>query len=195
MQKFFPKILWLPLFLMLFFISCKPDYTPKPRGFFRIDLPEKQYQQFDTTYPYSFKHPSYGKIKHIDKENAEPYWINLNFARFDATIHISYKKLSNNNLNQYIEDAVGFTNKQIPRATAINEEMVINPDNSVYGMIYHIEGTKAASTVQFFVTDSIDHFLRGALYFNVTPNNDSLAPVINFLKDDINYMIETLHWE
>ncbi len=197
MQNRLTILLFLFFSLPLIFVSCDSDYSPKRRGFFRIDLPEKAYHQFDTTYPYFFEYPVYGHILPDERKSSEPYWIDLDFPRFDATVHITYKPVSGmkENLNEYTEDARSFTNKQIPKATAINEELVMIPETSVYGMVYYIEGTEVASTIQFFVTDSVDHFLRGALYFNITPNNDSLAPVIDFLKEDIDYLIKTLRWQ
>jgi len=197
MHKKVSIFLSLVFCLLLVFYSCDTDYTPKRRGFFRIDLPEKEYQVFDTTYPYLFEHPVYSRVVPDESIYAEPYWVDLVFPRFDATIHITYKDVAGeaNQLHRFAEDARSFTNRQIPKATAINEERVVLPGNSVYGMVYYIEGTEVASTIQFFVTDSVDHFLRGALYFNVTPNNDSLAPVISFLKEDIDHMIKTLRWQ
>ncbi len=185
--------------ILIAVFSCRSDYNPKPRGFFRIDLPEKEYQTFDTTYPYSFNYPVYGElIPHEEQKakNGEIFWSDLKFPVFDATIHITYRSIkSEDDALRYIDDAHNFTIKQIPKATAINEKVINYPKRSVYGMLYHIEGTKAASTLQFFVTDSIENFLRGSLYFNVPPNNDSLAPVISFLKEDVEYLIETFKWQ
>ncbi len=181
--------------LVIIFISCQSDYSPKPRGFFRIDLPKHDYQTFDTTYPYLFDYPVYSEIVPVEDGSAGSYWVDLEFPRFKATVHLTYKDDAENNLNKYIDDVISFINKQIPKATAINEEIVIIPDESVYGTLYHIEGTEAASTLQFFLTDSVDHFLRGALYFNVSPNNDSLAPVIKHIKTDVDHLVETLRWQ
>ena len=190
-------IICLIFSLTLTFLSCDSDYSPKRRGFFRIDLPEKEYVSFDTTYPYTFEYPLYGEVVPDESDYAEPYWADLNFPDFSATLHLTYKDVSGKigNLHTYAEDARSFTNKQIPKATAINEEVVMIHDNKVYGMVYFIEGSEVASTVQFYVTDSLDNFLRGALYFNVTPNNDSLAPVIDFLKEDVDHLVKTLRWQ
>jgi gliding motility-associated lipoprotein GldD len=73
--------------------------------------------------------------------------------------------------------------------------MIRDDERRIYGVLYEIKGAEAASTLQFYVTDSLSHFLRGALYFNVSPNNDSLAPVIDFIEEDIRHMIGTLNWE
>jgi len=82
----------------------------------------------------------------------------------------------------------------IIKADAINEISFSKPENKVYGILYDLKGN-TATAVQFFLTDSLKHFLRGSLYFSAEPNSDSLAPVIEFFRDDIVHMIETLNWE
>jgi gliding motility-associated lipoprotein GldD len=179
---------------MLYITSCGDSYTPKPKGFFRIDLPEKKYVLFDSAYPFTFEYPQYSRIIPDTLASAEPYWLNVFFPGFRGQVNISFKKVENN-LSQYTEDAYALAMKHIPKASNIDEQRINYPDNNVYGIIYDIGGTGAASAYQFYVTDSSSNFVRGALYFNVTPNNDSLAPVITFLKEDILHMIETLKWK
>jgi gliding motility-associated lipoprotein GldD len=128
------------------------------------------------------------------RPTSEPFWVNIDFPQFNGKIHISYKPV-NNNLTQYLEDARTFVLKHIPKADAIDDSLVYRPEDKVYGLVYYIDGMQAASSCQFFVTDSSTHFLRGALYFNVTPNNDSLAPVIGFIQEDIRHMIKTFKWK
>lgn len=178
----------------LILFSCNQDYTPKPRGYFRIDLPEKAYRPFDTTYPYTFEYPVYAEVVPDRGENSEPFWINIEYPRYNGTIYISYKSISGN-LLEYLEDSRSFVMKHIPKAEAINDSLIYRPDEQVYGLIYNIEGTGAASPCQFFVTDSSTHFLRGALYFNTTPNNDSLEPVIHLIRADIRHLLESFQWK
>ncbi len=173
--------------------SCGSDYYPKPRGHFRIDLPEKAYTRFDTTFPYAFEYPVYARIVTGGPSGPENYWINIDFPRFRGKVHLSYKPVSGN-LSAYIEDSRTMAMKHIPKASGIRTESYLNQSKRVYGLTYVIEGVEAASPFQFYLTDSTDHFVRGALYFNVVPNNDSLAPVIEYLKDDIRHMIETFEW-
>jgi len=181
--------------LIFLSISCEPNYTPLPPAYFRIDLPEKEYQIFDSIYPYRFVYPTYGKIVPDTHSNAEPWWANISFPEFNATLHLSYKSINDeNSLNTYIEDGRNFVNRHIPKASGFQEKLFNNEENDVYGILYEIHGKEAASPLQFFVTDSTKHFLRGSLYFNTTPNNDSLAPVIDFLKHDIQIMIESMEW-
>jgi gliding motility-associated lipoprotein GldD len=179
---------------VLFFQSCNRDYTPKPRGYFRIDFPEKSYVKFDTAYPYSFEYPSYAKVLADTRPTSEPFWINIEFPQYQGRIYISYKPVKDN-LSKFLEDSRTFVVKHIPKADAINDSLIFRPEDKVYGLVYYIEGTQAASPCQFFVTDSSQRFLRGALYFNVTPNNDSLAPVISFIRDDIRHLLKTFKWK
>ena len=183
------------LFGVLVFIifSCDNEYYPKPRGYFRIDMPEKSYIKFDTTFPYSFEYPVYAKIVPDEKHSSDPYWLNIEYPQFKGTLYLSYKTVSDN-LATYIEDTRKMVMKHIPKTSGIENRVYENPENKVYGLTYSIGGTEAASPYQFYVTDSTKHFLRGALYFNSVPNNDSLAPVIKFLKQEINHLIETIEW-
>ncbi len=174
--------------------ACSEQYTPKPRGYFRIDLPGHEYTLFDSTFPYSFEYPVYAVLSPDPYAPEEPYWLNLEFPAFKGRLHLSYKKI-NGNLVDYLEDSRQFVMKHIPKASAINDTLLLDRNKKIYGLIYYIEGMGAASPCQFFLTDSADHFVRGALYFDVVPNNDSLAPVIDFLQEDIRHMLSTFEWK
>lgn len=174
--------------------GCNNDYVPKPRGYYRIDLPVREYKTFDAAFPYTFDYPAYATLLPDNSPMAEPYWINLNFTPFHAQLHISYKVI-NGNLSKYLDDAHTLVNKHIPKANSITQRQFVDPVNKVYGIVYDIKGTDAASAFQFYLTDSNSRFLRGALYFNLVPNNDSLAPVIEYLKADIEHLINTFRWK
>ena len=188
----------LNIILVLLFVivasACEQSYSPKPRGYFRIDLPKREYIEFDTTFPYSFEYPDYIKIIQDKYSPNEKYWINLVANDFDATLHLSYKVVDGN-LVSYLEDSYTLVTKHIPKADAIYDNIIIDGDRKVFGLSYKIIGSTAASPYQFFLTDSSSHFLRGALYFNTLPNNDSLQPVIDFVIEDIEHIIETLKWK
>ena len=186
-------ILIIAFFFMLLH-GCEEEYAPKPRGYFRIDFPEKSYVKFDTAYPYSFEYPDYAEVIPDTRPTSEPYWINIDFPRYHGRIHISYKPV-HENLTTFLEDSRTFVVKHIPKADAIDDSLVYRPEDRVYGLVYYIEGSQAASPCQFFVTDSSSQFLRGALYFNVPPNNDSLAPVIDFIREDIRHILKTFRWK
>lgn len=190
LSKLFFTIMLMPVL----FYSCHPDYSPKPRGYFRIDLPEKKYVAFDPQgCPFSFDIPDYCMAIADSDRFAEPCWMNLVFRKFNGEINLSYKPV-NNNLSKFIEDSHTLVYKHTVRAEAIDEKLISFPEHKVYGLLYEIGGN-AASSVQFYVTDSSSHFIRGALYFNVPPQSDSLAPVIDFIKADVNRMISSLRWK
>ncbi len=189
------KIFILFTFTILILLSCGGnDYYPKPRAYFRIQLPEKEYRKFDSVYPFRFEYPKYGEIVFDTNHPGEKYWMNLLFPHFNAAIYFSYKKIDHN-LDKYINDAHTMVSKLIPKADAIHQKIYSDYHRKVFGNEYNIEGSKAASVLQFYLTDSSRHFVRGALYFNNPPNNDSLQPVIDFLKKDIRHIIETFEWK
>lgn len=168
--------------------------VPKQRGYFRIDLPERNYVQFsEKDFPYLFNVPSYAKVEKDTDVGAEPYWINVQFPTMKATVHISYQKLQNN-LGEIVDDVHYFAFKHEVRADAINTKEFHYDEKHVHGLLFDIKGD-AASVLQFCVTDSTKNFVRGALYFNVPPNKDSLAPVVNFVRDDIIELINSFEWK
>ncbi len=185
--------IFLLLLSLVFLQACNEQYTPKPRGYFRIDLPKHAYHSFDSIFPYSFDYPVYAKLGPDPFAPDEPFWLNIDFPKFRGRLHLSYKKIDGN-LIEYLEDSRQFVMKHIPKASAINDSLIYDRERKVYGLIYQIEGMGAASPCQFFITDSTTHFVRGALYFDVVPNNDSLAPVIAFIRKDIDHLLNTFEW-
>ena len=188
------------LLLILFFLSaCNSDFVQKERGYFKIDLPQKKYQVFNRPdFPYTFEYPVYGSIVQdslfFDERAENPYWINIDFPQFDGRLHLSYKDVAKYKFDSLVNDAFTMSYKQhTTRASGIQSQPFQTP-NKVGGVYFTLKGN-AATANQFFATDSIKHFLRGALYFNATPNEDSLLPVNNFLKADMEHLINTLRWK
>lgn len=179
--------------------GCDTSYTPKPRGYFKIVLPERGFSHFDnSTCPFVFNYPSYGVINRdtvfLDTVPDNPCWFNITFPTLNGNLYLSYKEINDvATLQQLTEDAHKLTFKHTIKADFI-EESVLETPNRVYGIYYEVGGN-AASAVQFYVTDSTRHFIRGSLYFYNTPNADSIAPVVNFIKPDIIEMIRTLQWK
>lgn len=182
--------------IMIFFSSCNNEYTPKPRGYFRIAMPEKKYILLDSVFPYQFEYPSYAVITNDPISPEETNWINIEMPAFHGRIHISYKTLTDkNSLITYTEDARTLALKHMPKASGIRQIAISDPSRNLYGLVYEINGMSAASPYQFYLTDSTRHFLRGSLYFDAIPNNDSLAPVIEYVKTDIQHLFETITWK
>ena len=178
---------------LLFFNSCKKEYTPRPRGYFRISFPSKSYKSLEIPAPYNFQIPNYSTPERDGSNPDQPYWITIEVPANHAQIHLSYKNI-NNNLGTYIEESRTLAYKHSQKASSIEEQLFINPSKKVYGTIYNINGN-AASPMQFYLTDSIRHFLRGSLYIKEIPNIDSLQPVISFLTKDVIKLIETTEWK
>lgn len=181
--------------LSVLFTSCdEKQYQPKPRAYFRIDFPEKEYVRIDTMRYFSFEYPVYSTITPDYLSPNEKEWINIEYPAYKGTLHLSYKTVEDN-LGKYLEDSYYMMTKHVTRAMGIRDSLIINPDRDVYGLMYFLEGEGVASSLQFYLTDSIRHFMRGSLYFNVNVNNDSLAPVIDFITDDVRHLIETMEWK
>lgn len=181
-----------PLIFVIFLLSCNNSNSPRPRGHFRIDLPEKEYVVYDSTCPFIFEYPAYGVIS-ADQDASEPCWFNIEFPDYRAKIYLSYKHVDGN-INLLIEDAHKLAYKHTVKADAIEESYWENPDINVFGTVYLIQGN-AASSIQFYLTDSVSNYLRGSLYFDTTPDKDSLAPVIDFFREDVIHLVETLEWK
>lgn len=188
------KLWYIGVFLALANLGCNNNYTPKPYGYYRIDFPKKEYRLFDSIqFPYSFEYPIYGKIVNDAEKNAEPFWINVEFKKYNCKIHLSYKPVKKD-VSRFIEDAHTLAYKHAVKADAIDEKLIVDDKRKVYGLIYEIQGN-AASSFQFYTTDSSKNFLRGSLYFGNQPNKDSMATVIHFFQKDVLHLIETLKWK
>lgn len=173
--------------------SGRDEGIPKPRGYFRIELPEKSYVPFESACPLNLELPAYSKVEILrNQPSGDSCWFNVFYPRFNARIHCTYLPVGNN-LEGMIRDAYGFAASHEMKASGIRRTMMNDPERKVYGLLYDIEGD-AASQVQFFITDSTSHFFRGSLYFFNPPNPDSIAPVLSFIREDIIHMGETLHW-
>lgn len=178
---------------VLCFYACQEAIAPKPKGYFRIDLPEKSYQMVDTLpFPFQFELPQYAH-PNLNRTKTDSNFFNIDFTRFDARLHLSYISIEDN-LPKLLEDARTLVYKHVSKAQDIRENLIINKEDRVFGTFYEIAGN-AASGSQFYITDSSRHFLRGALYFNVEPNYDSIAPVQSFIDKDISMLLESFNWK
>lgn len=168
---------------------------PKPKGFNRIVLPDNEFQPLPDTFPYQFEYSTHAKILKDSSWIAEPYWIDLYYPNFEASIQLSYKPVNNSNelLKEYLATSYKLTSKHQVKAYAI-DEAIIETKSGKTAVLAKLSG-EVPSQYQFFTTDSTHHFLRGALYFNTATQNDSLAPVIEFVRKDIVHLLNTLQWK
>lgn len=179
--------------IVLIFSACGNDYAPKPRGYFRIKFPEKVYQKYKSV-SYSFDYPVYARVLQDSSRDAKPGWLNVSFPQYNGSIHLTFHQITSKEVfHQLIEATRELAFKHTVKATAIDEGLIFYPDKKVYGTYYSIDGN-TASAAQFFLTDSTKNYLRGALYFDEQPRLDSIKPVLDFVKIDIDRMIKSFEW-
>jgi gliding motility-associated lipoprotein GldD len=205
------------LIVLALIVSCNSTYTSKKEGYYKIDFPERAYTTFnDPTYPYTFEYPVYARVdkdsSYFDSLSKNPYWINIDFPSFNGKIFISYKNIGGtsvykvkipgggyrdsvgkNDFEKMVNDSYNLTYKNDIKAYSI-EDSVMHTPNGLTGIFFRLSGN-VATAKQFFLSDTLHHFLRGALYFDATPNEDSLRPVNAFLQQDMKHIINTMKWK
>jgi gliding motility-associated lipoprotein GldD len=205
------------LIVIALIVSCNSTYTSKKEGYYKIDFPERAYTTFnDPTYPYTFEYPVYARVdkdsSYFDSLSKNPYWINIDFPSFNGKIFISYKNIGGtsvykvkipgggyrdsigkNDFEKMVNDSYNLTYKNDVKAYSI-EDSVMHTPNGLTGIFFRLSGN-VATAKQFFLSDTLHHFLRGALYFDATPNEDSLRPVNAFLQQDMKHIINTMKWK
>ena len=204
------------LFVAALLFSCNSTYTSKKTGYFKIDFPQKKYDTFQRPgFPFSFEYPVYAKVlqdsTYFDSSPENPYWINIDFPQFNGRIFLSYKIVGGNamykvkqsdgkykdstginHFDNMVSDAFNLTNKNQSVAGSIKDSLVHTP-KGLTGVFFKVGGN-AATPMQFFLSDTSRNFIRGALYFAVTPNIDSMKPVYDFFEIDIRHLINTFKW-
>jgi gliding motility-associated lipoprotein GldD len=192
-------VLKCSLCFIFIFWGCEEAFVPKPRGYFKINFPQKEYVSFDRPdYPYSFEYPTYATVvkdsTFFGDPTENPWWINIDFPQFNGRIYVSYKTLtSQQQFIKVLQDAFKLTSKHTTKAYSIDDSLFRN-NQGVSGLFFKVGG-EVATANQFFLTDSTKHFLRGALYFDATPNEDSLSVVNRFLMEDMRHLIQTFRWK
>jgi gliding motility-associated lipoprotein GldD len=205
------------MLMVIVAVSCNTDYLPRPVGYFKIDLPEHTYKVFDEPgYPYKFEYPAYARVvrdsSYFGDAPENPWWINIDFPDFNGRIYVSYNiiggktiykvkregggysdSIAINTFSNLIDGSYKLTYKHSSKASSIEDSLIATPNN-VHGIYFRVGGN-AATANQFFLTDTVRNFLRGALYFDTTPNEDSLRPVNDFLMKDMLHLINTFEWK
>ena len=211
-------LIWFALAALLFAACGGGDYTPKPQAYLRIDMPEHSYWLVDSlcthpgdtltdgtdtmvtitgsckTFPFIFEANQCVEIKEKSAPKGEE-WIDLVYPQWDGVVFLTYKRLNGpDDLRGQIDTSSRLVEKHYKFSSGVDEQSFDSDDGTVHAVTWHLKGSKVASTFQFYATDSVRHFLRGALYLNRTPNNDSLAPVLKYMQEDIEHLVETLRW-
>lgn len=191
--------LLLLLTLTLFAIASCGHHggeTPRPRAYLRFDFPDKCYQPYDTTSThFTFEKACEAQVM-LKRDKASEQYIDIWYPHYDAVVYLTYKPIGNvAALRAQIDTSYKFVSQHFDHSTGVEEKQYSDPSHKVYALTYQLNGQSVASTYQFWATDSSRHFLRGALFLNQTPNNDSLAPILDYLQQDVRHLIETLRWK
>lgn len=182
---------------LLALVSCggSTNHTPKPRGYMRIDLPAKSYAVFDTAaLPFSFERANDATVD-LKRDEQRLKWVDLRYPDLNGIIFLSYIPLRKaTDLAGEVDTSYRLLSQHFDFSSGVDERLFVNEAEHVYATTYRLQGQNVASTYQFWATDSTRHFLRGSLYIDCVPNNDSLAPVLEYLQADIDHLLETLRW-
>ena len=194
------------------------DFSPKPSAYLRIDMPEHEYWLIDTIWkpktPYQLNDSvtvlSYGqpylsfpfvfeantRIELSEKKSTpDETWVDLIYPEWDGVVFLTYKRLYGpDDLRGQTDTSTRLLESHYQFTSGVEEHEYSNPETNVYAITYHLKGRNVASTYQFWATDRERTFLRGAVYLNKAPNNDSLAPVLEYIQQDVDHLIETLRW-
>ena len=180
--------------------TCHVDYTPKQKAYPRVIFPERKYELYDPKEcPFKFEKPVYAQVLRDttyfgNKLRSDQCWLNVYFPSLNGVVNLTYKDINDTmRLEHLVEDAHKMAFKHTKKANYIDEIKIDNA-HGVGGILYDLGGD-AASNVQFFLTDSNRHFIRGALYFYSSPNADSIAPVLDYVKADVKQMLKTFEWK
>tara|TARA_B110001454_G_scaffold173504_1_gene164767 strand:- start:155 stop:691 length:537 start_codon:yes stop_codon:yes gene_type:complete len=177
----------------LILVSCNQDVIPKPKAVLKLEYSKARYKAYLSDCPFSFDSNSLAEVEK-PKGKVNYCGINLSYSELKGKIHITYQAVDDNLLTELIKDAQNLTQEHTKVAEGIKPSQFENIKHNTYGMVYEVEGD-AATPVQFYVTDNKKHFLRGAVYFSVKPNYDSILPAAHYLKKDVLVLMESLKWK
>lgn len=171
------------------------DYTPKPKAYLRFSFPAKSYVPYDTAaVPFSFERAAGTRVV-MKKDEAQEKYLDILYPRYRGVVFLTYKPMRGvEDLAGQVDTSYELLKMHFDYSSGVEESHYANAATHVYSTTYRLKGSNVASTYQFWATDSLHHFLRGSLYLDQTPNNDSLAPVLEYLQQDLDRLIETLVW-
>lgn len=182
---------------MLSLVSCnnRGDETPKPQAYLRIDMPQHAYTLCDTSLlPFTFERAEIAQIEWKKAKHGEQ-WFTLSYPKYKGYVFLTYKDIKGvKELRAQVDTSYQFVEGHFSYSSGVDENRFVDKLHRLYGTTYHLKGQNVASTYQFWVTDSVSHFLRGALYIDCTPNNDSLSPVLTYIQEDMDHLIESVRW-
>ena len=171
----------------VFVMGCERVQQPKPNAQLLLQYPEPDYKEAPNIFPFDFEYNDWAELKWVTKIAPDLY-----YPKMKATLYLSYVGVENN-MDSLLNDAYQLPVKHMTKAEEIPERVFMAPEKRVYGTLFTVVGN-AASQLQFFLTDSTDHFLIGSLYFYSRPNYDSIMPAAKYVERDVIHLMETLRW-
>lgn len=186
----------LILLLTTTLVACSEDPVPRPKGYFRIDLPTERYLPYQGDCPIQAEVPAYARMARRGRDRTAATdtacWVEMRFPHQRGEVYMTYRRVRND-LAELVNDAHAFKSKHEVKAVRIRSERIVRPEARVFGNLFEVDGN-VASPLVFYLTDSTDHFLYGSLYFDARPNGDSLAPVTDRIRNDLRHFAQTLTW-
>lgn len=177
------------IFIALVLVSCGKDSVPKPYGELRLEYPAPKYQKFENSCAYTFEYSNFAKITDAKR----PCWFYLNYPKMKAKVFITYFPIKND-FADHLKETEKMVYEHTIKASSIDTKSFEYPERKVFGNFYELKG-QSASNLQFYATDSTKHFVTGYLYFNTRPKPDSLAPAVNYIKQDMKHLLDTFEWK
>lgn len=190
------KVEVLLLLVALVLVGCGDDPFPKPKGYFRLDLPPQRFRSYSGSCPLTAEVPVYALMTRHTRDSTASTdtacWVEMRFPFQHAEVFMTYRRIDHD-LAELVQDAHAFKSKHEVKAARIRSERVLRDSARVFGNLFEVEGD-VASPMVFYLTDSTTHFLYGSLYFNARPNADSLGPVTERIRSDLRHFAGTLNW-
>ena len=193
-MKSYRNITLLGILSCLAYYSCEAPLVSRPEGYYRIDLLPSKFNRVEVSCGVTLEKPNHSRLEIVDSDKSgDACWFNLHFTQHNARLHITQVEIHDNLIN-LMEDAQEMVFSHDIKSNGISRIRIIEKERKTNGVLYHIGGP-VATPIQFFVTDSTDHFIRGSLYFNHAPNPDSTAPVVAKMMGDIERVMRSISWE
>ena len=183
--------------LCVSFSACKPKPLPepKPMGYFRIDLPGHQYRTIDTALPFRYEQSVFANTT-IERQKDNTLWMTVSYPDLKASLRFTCFDVKNaDSLRKLMISEDKMVKFHYQKADDVQYSVIQDPESNLWGQTYEILGKEVATPFQFWLTDSTHRFVRANLYFDCAPNNDSLQPIIQFLKEDALHLINTFEWK
>lgn len=178
------------ILLLLIFTGCEDkNLVPKPSTYLETDLPDHLYSVFEDSCGYVYQ------LQNSFKVETAPNSCNrkIDLGPLNGTMFVYYWNMDKP-LSFYVNNANDEVGNHKLKARKIEDERIIRSDRRVFGTLFSLQGD-VATPYQFYLTDSTDRFLYAEILFNSTPNYDSLKPSLDYLKIDLDTLIQTFEWK